>query len=148
MEPRTEAGRALLAMDDDKLEAIVGHRHPNAAMGFKRDVAERALRLLEASAWADDTLDLAMDVARYLRIPLDDATWALVMGPRHLRRLGFKVPLRASQDEYLAIVRADVAGQAEAYTHTIYGEMDIREAQGHTFSKVLTDTLARWFSPR
>ena len=118
------------------------------AMGFKGDEAERSLRILEASGWPLDTLDVAMDLARFVNIPLGEATWALIMGPKALRRLGFKIPLRASQDEWLDIVRRETAGQAEAYTHTFYGQMDVREAQGHTFTRAFRALIESVFGKR
>src|SRR5688572_8560865 len=96
-----------------------------AAMGFKREDAEQAIAILDALGQPED-LDVAMDLARFVRIPLPDAAIALA-NPRYLRRLGFAPD---------ADIRAEVAGQAKAYARTFYGSLDVREAQGHTFSRV------------
>ena len=116
-----------------------------AAMGFRRDQVEPALRIIEASAASPETLAVAMDLARYLHVPLADATDALIIGPRWLRRFGLIVPPGADP---LAFVREQVAGQAEAYTTTFYGSMAVREAQGHTFSRAFLRSVERVFGPR
>lgn len=108
-----------------------------AALGFKADEAERAMAIINAGARPDD-LDVAMDLARYVRIPLADAAYALIGGDRALRRLGTSE----------ATVRADTAGMAAMYATTFSGQMEVREAQGRTFSKVFTDTIERWFGKR
>lgn len=116
-----------------------------AAMGFMRDVTERSVGIIEAAGAPDDTLTVAMDLARFVRIPLDYATEALVMGPRRLRRLGLIVPDGADP---LAYVRGEVAGSAQMYTTTLYGQLDVREAQGHTFTAAFTGMVERLFGPR
>ncbi len=108
-----------------------------AAMGFKREEAEPAIAMLEVLGRQDD-LDLAMDLARFVRITLPDAVRALAI-PGGLRRLGF-----APDTD----IRAEVAGQAAAYAKTFYGLLDVREAHGHTFSRAFTDVIERWFGPR
>lgn len=118
-----------------------------AAMGFRRDVAERSMAMLDAAGMPHE-FGLAMDVARFLREPLDEATMALVSGSARLRRLGFRVERDMDPEKALDIVRAEVAGQAEAYTHTIYGSAEVREAQGHTFSQMFSGLWERWFGPR
>jgi hypothetical protein len=116
-----------------------------AAKGFKRDVSERSLAILEAMALPAETLTVAMDLARYVRIPLDEATYALVMGRKRLRRLGLVVPEGADPIGYVA---AETAGQADAYTTTFYGGLDVREAQGHTFTRAFTSMFEQVFGPR
>jgi hypothetical protein len=106
-------------------------------MGFKREEAEQALAILAALARSAD-LDVAMDLARFVRIPLPDAAMALD-DPRRLRRLGFTSA---------ADVRSEVAGMAEAYTHTLYGQWDVREAQGLTVSAAARRLAERMFGPR
>jgi hypothetical protein len=116
-----------------------------AAMGFKSAEAEQSLALLAAVAAPPGAFAVAMDLARYVRVPLVDATAALVLGPRRLRGLGLAVPDGADP---IAYVGAETAGMAKAYTTTLYGSLEVREAQGHTFSRAFNDLLARWFGPR
>lgn len=118
-----------------------------AAMGFPRVDAERCMAMLEAAALPYE-FGLAMDIARFLRLPLDEAASALILGPSRLSRLGFRVEWTAQPGEARDVVRVEVMGQAEAYTRTLYGSMAVREAQGHTFSRVVTETLERWFGKR
>jgi len=116
-----------------------------AAKGFKRDVAERSLAIIEAMALPADTLTVAMDLARYVRIPLTEATFALVEGRKRLRRLGIVVPETADP---IAFVAAETVGQAAAYATTFYGILDVREAQGHTFTRAFTAFVEQAFGPR
>jgi hypothetical protein len=104
-----------------------------AAMGFRRQEVETSLAILEAMA-VPESLDVAMDLARFVRVPLVDATYALVT-PKRLRRLGLPVPTDSDIPEVIAIVRPVVAGQAAAYAKTWYGQSEVREAQGWTLGQ-------------
>lgn len=116
-----------------------------AALGFKRDVTEQSLAILEAAARPSADLAVAMDLARYMNIGLGDATWALVGGRKALRRLGLTIPADADPTEYVA---KEAAGQAEAYAGSFFGSMDVREAQGHTFTAAFKGIVAAMFGPR
>ena len=118
-----------------------------AAMGFNRNEAQRSMTMVNAAAMPYE-FGLAMDVARFLCVSLDEATSAVILGPSRLSRLGFRGQRDTLPDEARDRVRGEVVGQAEAYTHTIYGSMAVREAEGHTFSRVFTDLLERWFGSR
>ena len=109
-------------------------REAAAAMGFTWAEAEPAVGLLDIVAAAPGTLETAMDLSRYMLIPLPEAATALVIGRRRLRRLGFDIPQDADP---LTFVREQVAGQAEAYTHTWAGGAAVRRAEGRTFGNAV-----------
>lgn len=121
------------------------------ALGFKRSESDLALAIIEAANAPDGAFMVAMDLARFVQIPLRDAASLLALGmnrPRRLRRLGFEVPDWLPPDEVLAVVRDQVKGQAGFYTETFYGSMDVREAQGHTFSAAFWRLYESVFGPR
>jgi hypothetical protein len=122
-----------------------------AEMGFKRDDAEQAAAMIEAAAASSEVFDVAMDLARYVHIPLGEATVALVLGmndPRRLRRLGFEVANGLPPSEVLALVGKQVDGQAALYATTWMGQMEVREAHGYTFSAVFWRMWEAMFGPR
>jgi hypothetical protein len=121
-----------------------------AAMGFKREQAEQSLAVLDALAFPESSFGVAMDLARFVQIPLLDATLALIHGGRRLRQLGIDIPKVVDSDPLtrLAAVDAVVYGQAKAYAGTFYGSLDVREAQGHTFTAVFLRFVESVFGPR
>lgn len=119
------------------------------AMGFKRSESDPVLAMIEAANAPDGTFIVAMDLARFVRIPLWDAAIALVLGqPKRLRRYGFHVADGMTPDEVFAAVRSEVEGQAAAYTETWWGGVAVREAQGRTFSAAFWRLYESMFGPR
>ena len=96
--------------------------------GFTADDRHRAVRLMEALNAPDDYLDVAMDLARFVNVSLLDAVWA-VHTNRDLHRLGLPVPKGATRSEAVAIVRAECAGQASAYTRTMAFALALTEPE-------------------
>lgn len=99
-----------------------------AAFGFGGDEANTTLGMAVALAAPDRSLFLAIDLARYVMVPLPDAFTALYT-PRTLRRLGLPIPKTSSRDETWEIVARETVGQAEAYATTFAGKAAIRAAK-------------------
>lgn len=100
-------------------------------LGFADDEQRESLALAVA-ATHDETEALklqrtAMDLARFKRISLKEATEALIKVEggqfRILKTLGIQLPKNATATEALAAVQAVAAGQAEAFAETSEGRL-------------------------
>jgi hypothetical protein len=109
------------------------------ALGFTRTETDRAEAIFRAMGDRQE-LEVAMDLARFVRVPLEDAAMALCW-PHRLRHLGFEIPAGASVEEAVAAVRPVVAGMAQAYSRTFDGRLAVREAQGNTLRRLLERIL-------
>lgn len=98
-----------------------------ASVGFEPEETQRALAIIYAMGDpldSLDALDAAMDLARLLNIPLEDAARAVFV-PARLSRLGMRVP--PGMDP-VAHVLEDIGGMAAAYSRTFHGQRDVIDA--------------------
>lgn len=90
-------------------------------------------------------LAAATDLARYKDVDLETASQALnkaMMGnTRVLKELGIEVSDNATKQEVLAAVQSRVTGQAEAYTKTYAGQMDILNEKMTNLKEALGEKL-------
>lgn len=126
-------------------------------LGFDNEAAAVSIaRLFQTTRNAElafQTFQVAMDLARYKGISLDEATQALILafqgGGRMLKQLGIEVDEHASKQTILAAVMKATAGQAEAYAQTLNGARDImrvyigevKEAMGLPFAEFIKSNV-------
>lgn len=108
----TIAARERLAFSDDDLRASLA-----ILVGATGDITK-----------AFDIQSVAMDLARYKHISLQEASEALIRVEngqyRLLKSLGIEIPKNATALEVLALVEKYAAGQAQAYANTTQGSFD------------------------
>lgn len=98
-------------------------------LGFDdEEAAESMAKLLQVTGdttQAQEAMTVAMDLARFKGIRLEDATQAMTMAMngnvRVLKQLGIEVPENAKRAEILGLVMQRVGGQAEAFGQTSAG---------------------------
>lgn len=103
-----------------------------AELGFMPGETER-LRKSAFAVLAPSIEAIAMDLARFCNISLDDAANALVLATgrhyRNLRALGFDVNRDWPSGNVLSLVAREVSGQAKAYTGTVNGRLLVGKAE-------------------
>lgn len=100
-------------------------------LGFMDDDLRNSLALLVGAthdvAKAQEIQNVAMDLARFKGISLQDASNALIKVEggqyRALKALGIQLPKNATATEALAAVEKVASGQAEAYANTAGGKL-------------------------
>lgn len=134
-----------------------------AKFGFDNEEAALSMgRLLQATkdgALTFDAFQAAMDLARAKQIGLEDATRLVILAlqgnTRMLKEYGIEVDEHASKATILAGIQAQLSGQAEAYSNTLRGQLDIMrglvgeglEALGGQFAPAIaavTDMVRDW----
>ncbi len=134
-----------------------------AQFGFDNEEAALSMgRLLQATRDGTLTFDAfqaAMNLARAKQIGLEDATrlvtLALGGNARMLKEYGIEVDEHASKATILAGIQAQLRGQAEAYSQTLRGQLDIMrglvseglEALGAQFAPAIaavTEMIRDW----
>lgn len=123
--------RANIPAWNGNTDAIERTIKARTALGFSDDEQRESLsRLVAATHDTSKALAIertAMDLARFKRISLGEATDALTKveagSYRILKSLGIALKDNATQTEALAAVQAIATGQAEAYTETVRGKM-------------------------
>jgi hypothetical protein len=92
-----------------------------------------------------DVQAVAMDLARYKGISLQDASDALTKveagSYRILKSLGIQLPKNATQVQALAAVEKIASGQAKAYADTTAGGLDKMKAHAHDFEVGVGDAV-------
>ena len=118
--------------------------------GFdNEDAAISIARLFKATGNAPEAFSAfqaAMDLARFKGIGLEEATQALTVafegGGRILKQYGINVDDHASHATILASVTKYLAGQTEAYSHTLAGQLEIGKQIIGEFSEALGEVFA------
>ncbi len=119
--------------------------------GFDNEDATLALgRLFQATGNAPEAFaafQTAMDLARAKGIDLATATQLLIVafegGGRILKQYGIEVDDHASHATILAAITQRLAGQTEAYSHTLAGQLAI----GQQIMKEFSESLGSVFAP-
>lgn len=118
--------------------------------GFSNEEAALSMaRLLQATHDTSFTMrafQAAMDLARFRGISLEEATQALILsfqgGGRLLKQFGIEVDDHASKETILAAVTQKLAGQTEAFSHTLAGQLQIGKQIIGEFSEALGGVFA------
>lgn len=129
-------------------------------LGFDNESAAVSIaRLFQATSNAKisfQAFQVAMDLARFKGISLEEATQALILafqgGGRMLKQLGIDVDEHASKETILAAVMKATAGQADAYAQTFNGVRDImrvylnevKEALGQPFAEFIKGVVLQF----
>ena len=124
----------------------------DALMKFGFDNEEAALslgRLLQATYNAPEAFhafNTAMDLARAKHLSLEEATQLLIVafmgGGRILKQYGIDVDSHASKETILAAITQKLAGQAEAYSQTLQGQLGITKGIIHEVFEAIGAQLA------
>lgn len=119
------SSKTKLAFADDQLRDSLGF-----LVGQTKDLGE-----------AQELQSLAMDLARSKNIDLMTATKAVGKVDQDsigiLKKLGIEVTEEMSKEEALTAIRAQSAGQAEAYANTAQGSMErVQNALGDAFETI------------
>lgn len=118
--------------------------------GFDNEEAAVSIaRLLQAThnaPFSFQAFTAAMDLARFKGISLEEATQALILAfqgnARLLKQFGIEVDDHASKETILAAIMQTVGGQAQAYSETLKGQLEITKALGGEGSEALGQVYA------
>ena len=157
---QTETERLNTAMDNMKgitnsqREAIIQDADAFTQLGFKQSEATRAMgTLLTATnnqTQATKLMAMAADLARYKHIDINTAATILARGTqgaaRAFKELGITLDTSIPKNKAIAKafdeLNAKIGGQAQAYTKTFAGQMDIlKERFQSVFNVVATKLL-------
>lgn len=119
-------------------------------LGFDDEVASRSFAKLFAvtkdTTQANKEMALAMDLARYKGISLEDATQKLIMvhsgATKELKSLGISVTEGATAMENLDSITKQVTGSSETYAKTTAGAMEVLDVQMGNLSETIGAQLA------
>lgn len=119
-------------------------------MGFDDEAASQSFARLFATTkdntQAQKELQIAMDLARYKNISLEDATQKLMMvhsgATKELKSLGIAVTDGASAMQNLDSIQKQVTGSAETYAKTTAGAMDVLNVQFGNIQETIGEALA------
>jgi hypothetical protein len=129
--------KANVSSWDGTTDAIEKRIAASVRLGFTDDDLRDSFNVLVAATkdvnQAFAIQRTAMDLARFKGISLADASSALVKVEagqyRMLKSLGIELKEGATQTEALAAVQKLAAGQTEAYTKTLAGQVDVLSAK-------------------
>jgi hypothetical protein len=116
---------------DGSTQAIEDNITSNLRLGFTQsDQTTTMAKLVTATGSVKDAMDqmrVAMDLARFKNIPLQDAadllTKALHGNRRALKSLGIELPKTATKGEIMRAIQEKLTGTAERYANTLDGKV-------------------------
>lgn len=134
--PNLQALRGEILQLADKALIQFGFGNEEAALSLAK-----LIQATQDGEFSFRAFQAAMDLARFRGISLEEATQALIIafqgGGRLLRQFGIEVDEHASKETILAAVTAKLAGQTEAYSKTLAGQLAIGKQIIGEFSEAL-----------
>jgi phage-related protein len=146
---KTQLGGASDALGAIKAEADKAGASA-VRLGIDDETAARSFAKLfsvtKDVSGANKELSLAMDLARFKGISLEEATQKLIMvhsgATKELKMLGLAVDDNATAEQNLDAIHRQVAGSAEAFANTTAGAMERIKVQTDNLKETLGAALA------
>jgi len=130
----------ILAVADEALVKF-GFDNEEAALSMAK-----LLSVTRDAPFTFEAFQAAMDLARFKGISLEEATKSIIMAlggnARMLKEFGISIDDHASKQTILASIQKVVNGQAEAYSNTTKGQIEILKALGGEAQEALGGQFA------